>query len=215
MMLGNGTGKGRMKDTAVMRERLTWLLLWLSTGEHGMQHYMEAWQHQARRRHDGAATGHSRRRRQGLGLFADLHGATDARTFAETLRHHCDTYHGSIGIAWLEHVTAHLEELKRDLPGEVAAMVKAIQPAGAESQVLRALRRFALLAVAGEYATQWGLTGWPAGEAIAGIKTCAAAWLHQRGGAENLEERRQVERLREFLSRFATSRFTPWDTCRR
>ena len=212
MMLGNGTGKGRMKDTAVMRERLTWLLLWLSTGEHAMTHYMEAANIKpdagmmVRQLDIPADAG------KGLGLFADLHGAADARTFAETLRHHCDTYHGSIGIAWLEHVVAHLEELKRDLPGEVAAMVKAIQPAGAESQVLRALRRFALLAVAGEYATQWGLTGWPAGEAIAGIKTCAAAWLHQRGGAENLEERRQVERLREFLSRFATSRFTPWDT---
>lgn len=211
LMLGNGTGKGRMKDTAVMRERLTWLLLWLSTGEHGMQHYMEAANIKpdagmmVRQLDIPADAG------KGLGLFADLHGAADARTFAETLRHHCDTYHGSIGIAWLEHVVAHLEELKRDLPGEVAAMVKAIQPAGAESQVLRALRRFALLAVAGEYATQWGLTGWPAGEAIAGIKTCAAAWLHQRGGAENLEERRQVERLREFLSRHSSSRFSPWD----
>lgn len=211
MMLANGTGKGRMKDTAVMRERLTWQLIWLSTGEHALAHYMEA---------AGLKPDAGMMVRQldipadagrGMGLFADLHGAADARTFAETLRHHCDTYHGSIGIAWLEHVVAHLEELKRDLPGEVAAMVKAIQPAGAESQVLRALRRFALLAVAGEYATQWGLTGWPAGEAIAGIKTCAAAWLHQRGGAENLEERRQVERLREFLSRHSSSRFAPWD----
>jgi uncharacterized protein (DUF927 family) len=211
MMLGNGSGKGRMKDTAALRERLTWLLIWLSTGEHAMAHYLEA----ANLKPDAgmmvrqldipADAG------RGLGLFANLHGNRDARTFAETLRARCDTYHGAIGVAWLEHVTNHLAELKRDLPGEIVRVTQAITPRGAESQVLRALRRFALLAVAGEYATTWGLTGWQAGEAIAGIKECAAAWLDQRGGAGNLEERRQIERLRDFLGKHSSGRFMAWD----
>lgn len=211
MMLGNGSGKGRMKDTGALRERLTWLLLWLSTGEHAMHHYLEA----ANLKSDAgmeirqidipADAG------RGFGLFENLHGHKDARAFAEALRAACDKYHGTVGVEWLEHVTANLEELRRDLPGEVSRVVNALTPGGAESQVLRALRRFALLAVAGEYASKWGVTGWPQGAAAAGIKKIVEAWLSRRGGAGNMEQQRMVQRLQEFLGKHWSGRFMDWD----
>ncbi|HUX30525.1 MAG TPA: DUF927 domain-containing protein [Thiobacillus sp.] len=211
MMLANGSGKGRMRDTAVLRERLTWLLLWLSTGEHGLTHYMEA---------GGIKPDPGMEVRQldipadagaGYGLFEKLHEHKDARAFAENLRTACDQYHGSVGIAWLEHVSQHLDEIRRDLPGEVARVALDLMPDKSESQVMRAVRRFALLAVAGEYATKWNLTGWKPGESIAGIRKCVQAWIVRRGGAGNIEERRQVERLREFLGKHWAGRFVAWD----
>ena len=211
MMLGNGSGKGRMKDTGALRERLTWLLLWLSTGEHAMPHYLESANlktdpgMEIRQMDIPADAG------RGFGLFETLHGHKDARAFAETLRTACDKYHGAVGIEWLEHVTANLEELRRDLPGEVSRVVHALTPGGAESQVLRALRRFALLAVAGEFASKWGITGWPQGAATAGIKTIVDAWLSCRGGAGNLEQQRMVQRLQEFLGKHWSGRFMDWD----
>ena len=42
MMLANQMNKGRMSDAANLKRRITWQLLWLSTGEHAMSHYMEA-----------------------------------------------------------------------------------------------------------------------------------------------------------------------------
>lgn len=211
MMLGNGSGKGRMRDTAVLRERLTWLLLWLSTGEHKLAHYMEAAGNkpdpgmEVRQLDIPADAG------AGYGLFENLHGQKDARTFAESLRAACDKHHGAVGIAWLEHVALNLDEIRRDLPAEVTRMAQSLMPAESESQAMRAVRRFALLAVAGEYATKWNLTGWKPGEAISGIRKCVQAWVDQRGGAGNLEERRQVERLREFLGRHWSGRFVAWD----
>ncbi|MFN3544936.1 MAG: DUF927 domain-containing protein [Thiobacillus sp.] len=211
MMLSGGSGKGRMKDTAVLRERLTWLLLWLSTGEHGLLHYMEA---------AGLKPDPGMEVRQldipadagaGHGLFEKLHEHPDARVFAENLRSACDQYHGAVGIAWLEHVSQHLDEIRRDLPGEVARVALDLMPDKSQSQVMRAVRRFALLAVAGEYAAKWGLTGWDPGESIAGIRKCVQAWIVWRGGAGNLEERRQVERLREFLGKHWAGRFVAWD----
>jgi putative DNA primase/helicase len=211
MMLAGGSGKGRMKDNAVLRERLTWLLLWLSTGEHGLLHYMEA---------AGTKPDPGMEVRQldipadagaGFGLFEKLHGHKDARAFAENLRTACDQYHGAVGIAWLEHVSQHLDEIRRDLPGEVARVALDLMPDKSESQVMRAVRRFALLAVAGEYATKWNLTGWRPGESIDGIRKCVQAWIVRRGGAGNLEERRQVERLREFLGKHWSGRFVAWD----
>ncbi|MHB8912747.1 MAG: DUF927 domain-containing protein [Lysobacter sp.] len=211
MMLSNGSGKGRMKDTAVMRERLTWLLLWLSTGEHGLMHYMEA---------AGLKPDPGMEVRQldipadagaGHGLFENLHGHPSARAFAENLRTACDQYHGAVGIAWLEQVSQHLDEIRRDLPAEVARVALDLMPEKSESQVMRAVRRFALLAVAGEYATKWNLTGWKPGESVDGIRKCVRAWIVRRGGAGNLEERRQVERLREFLGKHWSGRFVAWD----
>lgn len=211
MMLANGSGKGRMKDTAVLRERLTWLLLWLSTGEHGLLHYMEA---------AGTKPDAGMEVRQldipadagaGFGLFEELHGHKDARAFAENLRTVCDKYHGAVGIAWLERVAANLDEIRRDLPVEVARVALDLMPDKSESQVMRAVRRFALLAVAGEYATKWSLTGWKPGESTTGIRKCVEAWIARRGGAGNLEKRRQVERLREFLGKHWAGRFVAWD----
>lgn len=207
MMLSGGSGKGRMKDTAVLRERLTWLLLWLSTGEHGLVHYMEA---------AGLKPDPGMEVRQldipadagaGRGLFEKLHDHKDARAFAENLRTACDRYHGAVGIAWLEHISQHLDEIRRDLPGEVARVALDLMPADSESQVKRAVRRFALLAVAGEYATKWGLTGWEPGESTAGIRKCVQAWINHRGGSENLEERRIYERFRDFIGKGWSGRF--------
>lgn len=211
MMLANGNGKGRMKDNAVLRERLSWLLLWLSTGEHGLLHYMEA---------AGTKPDPGMEVRQldipadagvGFGLFEQLHGHKDARAFAEHLRTVCDQHHGAVGIAWLEHVSQRLDEIRIDLPGRVARVALELMPAKSESQVMRAVRRFALLAVAGEYATKWNLTGWKPGEATQEIGKCVKDWINHRGGAGNLEERRQVERLREFLGKHWAGRFVAWD----
>jgi putative DNA primase/helicase len=147
----------------------------------------------------------------GKGLFGNLHGHENARAFAENLGTVCDQYHGAVGIAWLEHVSQHLDEIRRDLPGEVARVALDLMPDKSESQVMRAVRRFALLAVAGEYATKWNLTGWEPGEATKGIRKCVKAWIARRGGVSNLEERRQVERLREFLGKHWAGRFVAWD----
>lgn len=211
MMVGNGSGKGRMTDNATLRDRLTWQLLWLSTGEHAMSHYLEGAGLKPDAGMEVRQLDIPADARHGFGLFEQLHGHKDARALAEALRAACDKYHGAAGIAWLEHVTAHLDELRRDLPGEVARAVHALTPGGAESQVLRALRRFALLAVAGEYASRWGVTGWPQGTATAGIKTIVDAWLARRGGAGNMERQRMVQRLQEFLGKHWSGRFVAWD----
>lgn len=171
MMLGNSSGKLRMKDTATMRERLTWLLLWLSTGEHKLAHYLEA----AGLKPDpgmevrqldipaNAGAGH--------GIYENLHGMESGAALAAHLAAATERYHGAVGVAWLEHIHQRYDEIVRELPDKVRAMAHHLLPENAESQVHRAVQRFALLAVAGEYAAAWGLTGWKRGDATSGIKT--------------------------------------------
>jgi putative DNA primase/helicase len=81
-------------------------------------------------------------------------------------------------------------------------------PPGAEGQVRRAVKRFALVAAAGELATQQGLTGWPEGTATWGVKTCLDTWLQARGGAGNSERASMLRQVRMFFETQGEARFT-------
>ena len=80
-------------------------------------------------------------------------------------------------------------------------------PKDAAGQVLRVARRFALVAVAGELATHYGLTGWKTDEADESTRKCFAAWLDGFGGDGNREERAMLEQVRAFFEAHGASRF--------
>ena len=103
-----------------------------------------------------------------------------------------------------------------DQPEEIATRVKLLLaefisdavPVGADGQVSRAAERFALVAAAGELATDAGITGWEQGAAIEAAKTCLNAWMAHRGGTGSHEDAEIIERLKETLTRDA-ARFEP------
>ena len=80
-------------------------------------------------------------------------------------------------------------------------------PPDAAGQVLRVAQRFGLVAVAGELATQYGVTGWLEGEATQAAGRCFAAWLDSFGGAGNREERLLLAQVRGFFETHGASRF--------
>src|ERR1022692_4696747 len=53
----------------------------------------------------------------------------------------------------------------------------------ATGEVKRAADRFAVIAAAGELATEWNLTGWRQGEATEAAQRCFREWLGRRGTA--------------------------------
>ena len=81
----------------------------------------------------------------------------------------------------------------------------------ASGQARRVAGRFALVGAAGELASQWEITGWEAGEAMRAAGACFTAWLANRGGEGNQEERAMLAKVREFLRRYGESAFTDWD----
>lgn len=80
-------------------------------------------------------------------------------------------------------------------------------PRDAVDRVERVARRYALVAVTGELATHYGLTGWPTGEATRGARDCFSAWLEAFGGNGNREGRVIVEQTRAFFEKHGASRF--------
>jgi uncharacterized protein (DUF927 family) len=89
----------------------------------------------------------------------------------------------------------------------VRQFVEKALPKNASGQLERVARRFGLVAVAGEMATHYGLTGWPQGEAPRAVGKCFASWLESFGSTGNREERLLLAQVRTFFEQHGASRF--------
>ena len=108
-MLANGSGKRRGRPHGGTRPRLTWKVLFLSTGEISLAQHVEA---AGQRVHAGqevrlidlpADAG------QGHGLFEALHGYANGQMFADGIKERVQETHGTAGRAFVE-------LLVRDMP---------------------------------------------------------------------------------------------------
>jgi putative DNA primase/helicase len=79
-----------------------------------------------------------------------------------------------------------------------------------EGQDKRAAARFALVALAGELATEYGITGWEEGTAIKAAAEGFKAWRSLRGRG-NDERWKILEAVSDFIDRHGDSRFSSVD----
>ncbi len=143
----------------------------------------------------------------GMGIFETLHGLPNAAALALAIKDASTKYHGATGKEWLRYLVANRTSLKDFIPEQIKRFVIGIIPAHAAGQVERVARRFALVAMAGELATHYKLTGWPGGEAVHAARNCFAAWMEAFGGSGNREERAILAQVRAFFEMHGASRF--------
>ena len=211
-MLANGQGKARAGRTGAARPRLTWRLLFLSAGEVGLADHMSEAGKRSRAGQelrmidvpaDAGAT---------LGIFDTLHGHEGGGALAQHLTREAERVYGTLGRAWLHWLVDHTESLSATLRERMAAIESKIVPESALGQVQRVGRRFALVAAAGELASEAGITGWPKGEAIAAARAVFNAWLMVRPGGTGLSEEAQALRqVRGWFVAHGEARFTDWN----
>lgn len=210
-MLANGSGKSRADRNGNARGCKTWRVLFLSSGEVSLADHVAQ---TGRRTHAGqevrmadipADAG------AGLGVFEELHGRTDGHTLSRDLCEAAARCYGTVGPAFIEAVIPRLNEL----PGSVARMreqfMLEVLSEDAGGQAKRAAARFALVAVAGEFAAVCGIVPWPKGEAKRAAARCFADWVDGRGGAGNAEIHALFRQVRAFFELHGESRFTPWN----
>jgi uncharacterized protein (DUF927 family) len=148
----------------------------------------------------------------GMGVFQELHGRPNPATLAEELQNAGRAHHGTASRAFL----ARLAEDRAVNGAELSAILNELRerflavhvPAGAAAQVRSVARRFALIAVAGELARDYGVLRWPEGEASRAAGACFEAWLADRGGVGTGEDARALAQVRAFLEAHGESRFT-------
>ncbi len=206
-MLANGQGKGRSTTTGHNRIAKTWRIIFLSNGEESLQNFMaQAGQKtnagiEVRVAHIDADAG------KGLKTFDSLVLADTGAAQADKIKELSQSYYGSAGIAWLEHITsdkAATTITARQLVSDFMSNYTDLAP-----QAHRVAKRFAIVATAGEISTQANITGWQAGQATTAVRVCLDNWLDNYGRDGEHEQRQIIEHIKAFIEQFGSSRFQP------
>ena len=209
-MLANEQSKARATRNGAPRARLSWRLLFLSAGELGLADHMAEGMKRTRTGQEVRMADIPADAGVGLGAFENLHDFAGGAAFSSHLTREAQACHGAPGRAFIEWACANADTLAKRLRTAVQALARDWIPAGASGQVERVGARFALVGVAGELATEAGLTGWPAGESARGARACFDAWLAARGGAGNGEVVAMLRAVRRFLETHGDGRFAMW-----
>ncbi len=208
-MLADGAGKNRAGAAGGLRRKPTWRTQFLSSGEVSLEQHMRT-------------AGKVMKGGQEVRLIpipAEVLPGSAAETNHEFdgghelsgwVKQHAARCYGTAGRAWLEYLVIHTEGLAAALRSRMDAVEAQIVPESAAGQVQRGGRRFALVAVAGELATEAGLTGWPAGEATRAARACFEAWIQSRGGSGSSEVTAMLRAVRRFLEAHGEGRFSMW-----
>lgn len=204
-MLGNGRGKQRASRSGSARTVHRWRTSVISTGERSIATSM-------------AEAGQRVKAGQAVRLLdipvQRLHGAWDTLhkhptgpAFSDAIKRAALANYGTAGRAFLEKLTRDTSDLATRLEVIKAELMQGIE--GGDGQPSRAASRLAVLALAGELATAYGITGWAKGEAVKAAVVGFEAWIAQRGQASgNAEEGQILQAVLGFIDRHGDSRFS-------
>jgi len=218
-MLANGAGKQRANLVGGAREVATWRVPFLSSGEETLDKMIREATPQKRAAKAGqmvriidipADAG------TGFGVFdhTDEWSSEPERKKAgaqlsDALEKTATSDYGHAGPAFVDRLMQNPEAHIKTARETVKAFMSAAQQNGSEmeSQARRVANRFALAAAAGELATEFGITGWEAGEATSAATACFEAWCSRVAPGASIESQTGVQAVRAFLSKHSDARF--------
>lgn len=209
-MLANGAGKTRAARTGGARERAFWRVLFLSAGEISLAQHMAEANRTTRAGQEIRLVDIAADAGAGLGAWETLHDYANGADFSRALDQATKRYYGAPLAAFLDKLTRSPADLAEELRKAQKLFEAQHLTDDASGQARRVADRFALVAMGGELATKWGLTGWDAGEALAAAGSCYRAWLAGRGGEGNQEETSMLNQVREFFERHGDGAFDLW-----
>ncbi|WP_340675699.1 DUF927 domain-containing protein [Paraperlucidibaca sp.] len=206
-MLANGQGKARASRSGTARAPATWRTLFLSAGEVSLTTLMASNGKKANAGQEIRLADIAADAGADMGAFESLHGLTSPSALADVLSVASNKYHGAAGMEWLRMVVLDRAKLPDLITEGIGQFVREVVPVGASGQVMRVARRFALVAFAGELASQYGITGWRESEAIEAAAKCFSSWLEGFGGIGNREQQQMRAQVRGFFEAHGASRF--------
>ncbi|MEY4645630.1 MAG: hypothetical protein RLZZ596_2461 [Pseudomonadota bacterium] len=205
--LGNGRGKQRASRSGNAKGVMQWRCFVISSGERTIATTMQEGGHRAK-------AGQSMRlldipAAQTYGAWDALHDSTSPAAFSDAIKRTAAKHHGHAGRAFLEKLTFDRSDFCAMLEEVKATAMFATD--GNEGQDKRAAARFALIGLAGELATEYGVTGWPVGAAGEAAAHGFKLWQSMRGKGN--DERRQIlQRVSDFIERHGDGRFSDANT---
>jgi putative DNA primase/helicase len=190
-MLANGQGKARMGHA-----KRSWRVMFITSGEISLAEHMakagvETMIGQEVRLLE-IATDCSEH-----GLFENIQSSKTPAEFSNRIKAATATHFGTPLQKFLAHLTTNTEASESRCRAYMDSFLKAVMPQNASGVVPRAALRFALVAAAGEMATELRLTGWRKGEALKAAKKCFASWMEHRKTFDPVAK--AVDRVQKFI----------------
>ena len=175
-MLANGVGKGRMSKSISPSVLHKWNLIFLSSGEKNIKELMleqgqntKLGQHIRLAEIDIDCSEH--------GIFSTLDFERNASKQAIVLNKKLENHYGVAGQAWLEFLTQDNEAIFKKAAMILEEFRGLFGRCSAQGAIQRVANHFALVATAGEIATQAGITGWKTGTALQAVFKTFHQWL--------------------------------------
>ena len=205
-MLTGGQGKARSSKVGKNKESKQFSLIYSSTGEVTLEEHLRRGNIELdaglllRFAHLPSDAG------KGYGVFECVNYGTAPQDIGNRINTLSSSHYGHAGKAWLEYLTSDLDRIIEQAKGLFDQFMQQ-HSHKLNGQASRVLQRFALVATAGELATQAGITTWTKGRAFEAVAQCFKAWLSHLGNGENVEERKILEHVKAFFEEHGTSRF--------
>jgi len=199
--LANGTGKARAGRTGAARATRRWRVMLLSSGELGLSAHMAEGGKRSRAGQEVRLLDIPARRT--FGAWDELHGLPGGREFSDAIQRASVTHYGHIGPAFIRKLLECGEA--DDLPKMLTKLCESY-PSGS-GQESRAAERFAIVAMAGELAIEWGLLPAPTGAAHDAMLVLSNAWRSSRGQSQGEDATIQAS-LCDFISRHGDALFS-------
>jgi phage/plasmid primase-like uncharacterized protein/uncharacterized protein (DUF927 family) len=149
------------------------------------------------------------------GAFAELHGHGSGAALADALRRAVRQYYGTAFRAFLEQLVCDdMGSFDLQLSECVARLRRAVEsdrgaPVG--PQASRVMASMGLIALAGEMASRYGITGWQRGAAFDAALHCYRLWSQGRAAGTDFEAVSLIRQVYDFTTRYSDSRFSPVD----
>ncbi|HCD9576665.1 TPA: DUF927 domain-containing protein, partial [Legionella pneumophila] len=206
-LLANGQGKTRASRHGTAKPSSRWSLFFLSAGEESLMSLMARAGQKTNAGQEIRLADIEAGAGLNMGLFEKIHNQLSPATLALSLKEYSSKYYGAVGMAWLQKVVANQLSIATDIADAMQEFVNSVVLPDSTGQIIRVARRFALVAVAGELATQYGLTGWNEGESTDAAYKCYRVWLEHFGMEGNKEDRVILAQVRAFFESHGSSRF--------
>jgi uncharacterized protein (DUF927 family) len=204
-MLANGIGKSRMTRNIGARKKLTWDLIFLSSGERSLSDLALSVGKKTRGGQEVRMCDLEADAGKGLGMFECLHDFSSPAEMAGFLSSASRKYYGAAIRAYLQQLAINYDEATNAVKHFMKMFITKYVPKDSAGEVVRVAIRFAIVAAAGELAQE--ITGWPEGEAMEAAATMFNVWMAGRGTKGSSDVEQAIRQVKGFLEAHGSSRF--------
>ena len=210
--LAGGAGKGRMRADTTLKQNKVWRTFILSTGEVSVSGVIEE---EGKRMRGGQAVRlldiPATHPLTNEGIISHTPNGLTPAPFIDQVKKACAQFYGTAGPAFLQKLFDEgLDEVRNDLRQALEETSAALTPPTSPPEVARAIKRIALVAVAGEKAINLGVLPWRKGLALSAAKEIVDRYLAVRGQLGG-EAEQTIEDVRAFILAYGGSRFARLD----